>query len=76
MIRVCVIAATPIMRAGLQSLLRAEGMIVAGEVAEVKQLSSQLAGTDLAVVAGKEVLSGLLKAGQDLSRLLWLLMDT
>jgi DNA-binding NarL/FixJ family response regulator len=56
MIRVFVIAPTPMMRAGLQTMLTTAAMQVVGEAAETANLAAEMQDIDVIVVAEEKVL--------------------
>ncbi len=62
MIRVFVVAPTPMMRVGLRTIFTTEEMQVVGEVAMAAELTTALPGIDVIVVAEEESLEGLQRA--------------
>ena len=62
MIRVFVVAPTPMMRVGLRTILTTEEMQVVGEAAMPAELATVLSGIDVVVVAEEESLEGLQRA--------------
>jgi DNA-binding NarL/FixJ family response regulator len=62
MIRVFVVAPTPMMRVGLRTIFTTEEMQVVGEVAMTAELTTALSGIDVVVVAEEESLEGLQRA--------------
>jgi len=62
MIRVFIIAPTPMMRAGLRTMLTTEEMQVVGEASTPAEFTSVLAEIDVVVVADEELLAGLQRA--------------
>src|SRR5258708_34310319 len=62
MIRVFIIAQTPMMRVGLRTMLTTEEMQVVGEASTPAEFTSGLAEIDVVVVADEELLAGLQQA--------------
>jgi DNA-binding NarL/FixJ family response regulator len=61
-IRVLVVAPTPLMRAGLRTMLSAPGIEVVGEVASPEEVGADLRGVDVLVVEGYAALEDALGA--------------
>jgi len=59
MIRVFVIAPTPMMRVGLSTILTTQDMQVVGEAAMLAGSTIELSGIDVIVLAEEELLEGL-----------------